>query len=178
MILIRTWLVAPRCFKGSVWVLLCQVLHIVVLNCPENAEIPKRKCRNTQEMLSGVTTSGQNGRQSSCYSPFTFSGQVWISDIVTLPVVRPCLASFPPALLRSLSFFRPSPFFPLDYTGLFVLCFSLSLEMWLHKGSHKVWCVHPPVLSPGASSPPQVSKPILLFHFTWQQINVSSGIIG
>lgn len=44
MILIRTWLVDPRCFKGSWvagWVLLFQVLHIVLLSYPENAEISK-----------------------------------------------------------------------------------------------------------------------------------------
>lgn len=157
MILIRTWLVDPRCFKGSWvagWVLLFQVLHIVLLNFPENAEISKWYFRSHHKFR-----FGQKGRQNSCYSPFTSSGLVWIKDIVTLTMFRPRLSSFPPALLKSRShflhhlshshFLHHLSFSSPGYTGLFVSCFSLSLEMWLHKGSHKVWCVHPPVLSPG-----------------------------
>lgn len=115
MILIRTWSVDPRCSKGSVW--------LGGFCFPKCCTLWCWKWRNTQWCFQFML--GQKGRQSSCNSPFTFSGQVWMSDIVTLTVFRPCLSSFPPALLKSHSFFRPSLFFP---PGLhWFICFLLLL---------------------------------------------------
>lgn len=124
----------PRCSKGSVWLdgfcfsKCCTSWCWIVLKMQK---YPSDAFRSHHKFM-----FGQKGRQSSYYSPFTFSGQVWISDIVTLTMFRPCLSSFPRAPFKSHPHFLDHlSFHPHRITVLYL--FPTSPYLW-KCGSTKV----------------------------------------
>lgn len=104
MILIRSWLVHPRCFKDSVCIF--QVPGFCFSRCwivLKMQKYPSDALRSHHKFV-----LRQEGTQSSCYSPFASSGQVWMGDIVTLTSSEPACPLFHQPCSNHTLIFRPS----------------------------------------------------------------------
>lgn len=121
--MIRSWLVDPRCFTGSVWLdgFCFSKCWIVVLNCPENAEIPK--CCFQESPQVGAWAEGEREQLLFTFYLLWAGLNKWYcyaDNVQALPVlVSTSIAQI------TLSVFRPSLFFP---PGLHCfICFLLLL---------------------------------------------------
>lgn len=131
----------PRCFKGSVWL----AGFFVVLNCPENAEIPKWCFQESPQVRAQAEGETEQflftfsllwAALNKCYC-YTDSAQ-------TLPVLFSTSPAQITLIFQTISLFPPGLHWFICF--LLLLIFANVAPQRLSQGLS----VHPPVLSPGA----------------------------